>query len=329
MKKYKLAAMCVTLISLIIMTSFQIFATELPEPTDDFYVLDESNILETDTKNYIIEQNNLLYDATGAQIVVITEDFVEDGKLELYAYNIFNKWEIGSKDKNNGILLLISIGDDDYWCMQGKGLEKKLTSGTIGNILEEYLEPDFAKQNYNDGVKKVFDALLSEVGKIYGYTPQKSFSNTLITNEYIDSSREQQNVAKRFEINTFMITLIIFILVIYFIICSAKRHGRPSFFVRRRYRRPPPHDSGFHFGGFYGGFGRPNDFGRPPRGGFGNRGGFGSSNRPPHSGSSNFSRGGSSFGSSSRGSSSRPSSHSSPSRGGGGSSRGGGAGRRH
>ena len=80
--------------------------------------------------------------------------------------------------------------------MQGEGLEKTLTSGQIGNILEEYLEPDFAKQNYDAGVKKVFDALLSEVGDIYGYSPQttgSAQSGTLISPGYIESSHDYWN----------------------------------------------------------------------------------------------------------------------------------------
>ena len=99
MKKFNLAAVVAVLLAAILSLALPLSAADLPEPNDDFYVLDQSGILSTDTKDYIIAQNKLLYDATGAQIVVLTEDFVPDGKLELYAYNIFNKWESARRTK--------------------------------------------------------------------------------------------------------------------------------------------------------------------------------------------------------------------------------------
>ena len=40
--------------------------------------------------------------------------------------------------------LLLAIGEDNYYVLQGTGLENTLTSGTIQNILDTYMEPDFA-----------------------------------------------------------------------------------------------------------------------------------------------------------------------------------------
>lgn len=313
-------------------------AVDYPEPSDDFYVLDNSKILTDETKDYIIAKNKLLRDATGAQIVILTEDFVPDGKLENYAYNVFNKWGIGSKDKNNGILLLISIGDDDYWCTEGKGLEKSLSSGEIGNILEKYLEPDFAKQNYDAGIKKVFDALLTAVGEIYGYSPEISSGNpsgTLISPDYIDSAHANgsngyyETSGGYYEydngyhggaarIPSFFGMIVIVIAVFIIIRAFAGNSGCLgclfgwSLFGHND-RRPPRGPGGF--GGprppHSGGFGRPG-------GGFGgSRGGFGGSGGSRGGRSGGFGGGGRSGG------------FGGGSRGGGGSTRGGGAGRRH
>ena len=37
--------------------------------------------------------------------------------MEQYAYDMANAWGIGSAEKNNGVLLLLSVGDDDYQCI--------------------------------------------------------------------------------------------------------------------------------------------------------------------------------------------------------------------
>ena len=124
MKNKKIFAIFLTLI-LIALSAVAAGAVELPESSDQFYVLDQSDVINSDTEKYIVSMNEYLEKQTGAQIVVVTQDFVPDGNLELYAYNLFNEWGIGSKEKNNGVLLLLSIGDDDYWCMTGKNVQRR------------------------------------------------------------------------------------------------------------------------------------------------------------------------------------------------------------
>ncbi len=76
--------------------SLTVGAVDLPEPSKSFYVLDQSDVIDSGTEDYIVSKNAELYKETGAQIVVVTQDFVPDGDLELYAYNLFNKWGVGS-----------------------------------------------------------------------------------------------------------------------------------------------------------------------------------------------------------------------------------------
>lgn len=135
-------------------------ALAVVEAPDAIYVGDYANVLSEDTERYIIEQNQILAQATGAQIVVVTVDFLDGMDIENYAYTIFNDWGIGDAEKNNGLLLLLAIGEENYWAMQGKGLEGVLSSGMLGDYLYEYLEPDFAVGDYDAGVYKVFNAFL-------------------------------------------------------------------------------------------------------------------------------------------------------------------------
>ena len=71
-------------------------------------------MLSGDTKSDIVSKNDGLYNATGAQIVVTVVQDTGDVSMEQYAYDMANAWGIGSAEKNNGVLLLLSVGDDDY-----------------------------------------------------------------------------------------------------------------------------------------------------------------------------------------------------------------------
>jgi uncharacterized protein len=152
---------------LILFLSAPMAAFAVVEAPAEIYVGDYANVLSEETERYIIEQNQALAGATGAQIVIVTVDFLDGMDIEDYAYTIFNDWGIGDAEKNNGLLLLLAIGEENYWAMQGKGLEGVLSSGLLGDYLWEYLEPDFAAGDYDAGVYKVFQAFLGWFQEYY------------------------------------------------------------------------------------------------------------------------------------------------------------------
>lgn len=138
------------------------------EPTEYPYADDFANVLSVDTKEYIQNSNLSLCDLTGAEIVVVTIDSLDGAEISDYCKNLFNDWGIGSSEKNNGLLILLSIEDENYWAMQGSGLEADLSNDTIGTILNDYLEPSFAAGKYDEGVRSVFDAFLQYFEDLYG-----------------------------------------------------------------------------------------------------------------------------------------------------------------
>jgi len=133
-----------------LLVSATAFAASVPDPTSDFYVNDYVGVLSGDTKSDIVSKNDGLYNATGAQIVVTVVQDTGGVSMEQYAYDMANAWGIGSAEKNNGVLLLLSVGDDDYQCIQGSGLETLLLpadpayiylSSTVAREMIHYHQP--------------------------------------------------------------------------------------------------------------------------------------------------------------------------------------------
>lgn len=201
------------------------------DPPANGYVADYADVLEKETEDYIIELNQVLQQATGAQIVVVTVDFTDGMRLEEYAYTIFNEWGIGDKEKNNGLLLLLSIGDDDYWAMQGKGLENALTSAMLGEYLYQDLEPDFAQGQYNVGVRKVFDSFYAWFVNYYGVMGQNT--TDIHTATPVTGMEEEQSIPI---IGWFFIFVLIISIFIGFRQSYAQRRAR----AHRRSMMTPP-----------------------------------------------------------------------------------------
>ena len=167
MKRFRSYILPILWILSITFMTIPIKAIDIPKPNDTIYVQDFANVLSTETETYIIEQNDKLAQASGAQIVIATVTDTGGYEIEDYAYEMFNEYQIGSASQNNGVLLLLAINDDNYWVMVGNGLENIFTGGKLKNMLLDHLEDDFAMQDYDSGVYKFFTAMYQELIDIY------------------------------------------------------------------------------------------------------------------------------------------------------------------
>lgn len=327
------------LLALLLTAASALAAPQVVQPTEDFYVNDSANVLSDEVEGLIVLNNDALYAACGAQIVFVTVPTTGTTSIEDYAYTLFNSWGIGSGDKNNGILLLMAIDDDDYWITQGKGLQDYITSGDLDDMLYNDLEPDFAAKDYSAGAEKLFTALFEAVVRVYDLnltldtTLYDDYRAVRSENAYTPSAAPRNNDDSEDAAIVLWVVAIVLVIALITIVNSFRRrrrvyrggvgmppppprHRGPTvIFAPRPPRRPRP-PMGHEpppppFGGF--GSGRPSGGSRPSS--------FGSSRPSGVSRPSSFGGGRSSSGS-------RPSGGFGGGRsGGGGMSRGGGAGR--
>lgn len=282
-------------------------------------VNDYAGILSDSTIQYVTEVSAALQSTCGAEIGVYTTEYIGNSTMEGYAYSVLNEWGLGSADKDNGVLLLLAPGEDDYYITRGTGLESALSISTLSTILDDKLEPNWVNGDYDTGVHDTVAAIADKLCSIYGVS--------LDTSTVSDTTSGRNGGSN---IMSYIMILIAVILIIWVISTLTRPHpprggsprggvGRDMFWysmgrASRRPRRPPPPPpprSGPGYGGPRGGGPRPSGGGYRTGGGMGGFGGAGRSggSRP-----------------------SRPSGGFRPSGGyhtGGGSSRGGGVGRHH
>ena len=311
MKKRHSIIATVSAAMLISILCISVTAADIPEPSDKFYVYDEAGVISDETEDHIVSQNDKLYSSTGAQIVIAAVKTTGEEAIRTYAGEMYTKWGIGDADKNNGVLVLLAIDDSDYWVTQGKGIEDKLTSGDIKILLDKYLEPSFALQDYDGGAKALFDKLISTFENIYG----QNLDEVTVPPEGVNPNKLNASAGSNLASSVLTGFIIVVVVAVFIVIIAAVlrpryRRGprRPTVIipprnVRPPYRRPSPGP-------------RPRPGQRSPRSGMGpsGMGGFGPGSRPaprPSSRPSGMSRPGGT-----------------PRSGGGGSTRGGGAGRR-
>jgi uncharacterized protein len=116
------------------------------------YVTDEAHILDAATINQIEQLSVELEEKTSAELGVVTISSLEGRDIEGYASDLFQKWGLGKKGKDNGVLLLIAPNDRRGRLEVGYGLEGLIPDGLAGRILDEAVIPFFRQGNMAGGV---------------------------------------------------------------------------------------------------------------------------------------------------------------------------------
>lgn len=303
-------------------------------------VMDNANILSSDTEIYITNITRALQQECGAEIGVYTVEYIGNSTMEGYAYEVFNAWGLGDADKDNGVLFLMSPGEDNYWITRGSGVEKQLSVSTLNDIFDTVTEDNWVSGNFDACAQKTVASVAEKLCRQYGITMDVDAVGRGAAAGNGPQAASKDGSAAGMLLIVFAILLVI-LLIIW--LSNRKRRGPPPppsaggsgggfannlFWYSmgrssvRRPRRPPPPPPPPPRGGPGP---RPGSFGGPgPMGGGFHTGG--GSSRGGGVGRSGGSFGGGSFGGS------RPSggfrSSGGSFRTGGGSTRGGGAGRR-
>ena len=128
------------------------------------HVVDLAGIIddnvEANLNGYLLE----LEQKTTAQMVVLTIKSLEGESLEDFSIKTaHDKWKLGQKGKDNGVLLLVALQERKYRFEIGYGLEGALPDSLTGSIGREYLVPNFKKGDYSAGI---LTASLAVIGKI-------------------------------------------------------------------------------------------------------------------------------------------------------------------
>lgn len=94
--------------------------------------------------------------STQNQVAIVTLDTIgiPNTEFDQFTLGLANKWGIGQKDKNNGILIALCIKMHRLRIHTGKGIEKILTNEATQLIIDSAMLPEIRKGHYFTGLKK-------------------------------------------------------------------------------------------------------------------------------------------------------------------------------
>ncbi len=102
-----------------------------------------------------------MWRASSAEPVVVIVSDLEGEDIDDFATRLFTDWGIGKKDKDNGVLMLISINDRKVVIRTGYGAEGVLPDVIASNIIRHNIAPHFREGDYDGGVVEALGVMNS------------------------------------------------------------------------------------------------------------------------------------------------------------------------
>ncbi len=171
---------------------------KIPEiPKKQTSVYDYSKLLSS-SEARSLEQKLVRYsDSTSTQIVVIIINSSNGEDLNYLASKWGEKWGIGQKGKDNGIVLMMAKGDRKVAIQAGRGTEARLTDLMATKIVELRIIPEFKRGDYYSGLDKGTDGIFE-----------------VLTGEFKETRKRKSNKKEKglFGVIPFVIIIILFII---------------------------------------------------------------------------------------------------------------------
>ncbi|WP_027376723.1 TPM domain-containing protein [Kaistella palustris] len=239
-------------------------AQKIPaKPAVLYPVYDEVGLLTKSEKDQLNQKLIKFSDSTSTEIEVIIIPTTGGEDVNYLATMYGEKWGIGQKGVDNGIVFLIATEDRKFAIQQGRAVEQYLTASVAGQILDYIVTPNFKQGLWYEGINRGTTALMEAV--------QGKFKPLI------------KNTSNSEGISPFRLLIISFFVLMILSFLFKNRGGGGNNdddddeMLSGRGRRTYP--GGFFpfpgsFGG--GGFGRGGGFGGGGGGGFGGFGGGGS-----------------------------------------------------
>jgi uncharacterized protein len=152
------------------------------KPTD--CVNDFASVLSPATTNQLKEMCRQILDKAQTSVVVVTVKSTDGEDIFNYAVDLYQKWGIGQKGKDRGVLILLAVEDRKYYINVGYGLEGILPDGKVGGFGREAV-PYLQRGDYDGAVSlltsRVIDVIARDAGvtittsqprRIQAYTPR-------------------------------------------------------------------------------------------------------------------------------------------------------------
>lgn len=127
-------------------------------------IVDNAHILSQEAIYSLNQQLDDYERGTTNQVIVVTIQSLDGNSIEEYGYQLGRYWQIGQKEKNNGVLLIVAPNERKVRIEVGYGLEGVLTDAITSQIIQTIILPGFRGGNMEKGIISGTGAIIAILG---------------------------------------------------------------------------------------------------------------------------------------------------------------------
>ena len=141
--------------------SFAGRASALEVPALEGRVNDRAGVLSGEARQRLERELEQYQQKSGHQFALLTLKSLEGDPLEDFSMRVVERWKLGDKARDNGLLLLVVTRDRKVRVEVGYGLEGTITDALSSRVIRNVIAPAFRKGDYEGGIERAFEALMA------------------------------------------------------------------------------------------------------------------------------------------------------------------------
>ena len=138
--------------------SWQVSA-EVAVPALSGRVIDQTKTLTPEQMRTLDQKLREIEARKGSQVVVLMVSTTKPEEIEQFAIRVADKWKIGRKKVDDGVIVLIAKNDRAVRIEVGYGLEGALTDALNKRIIDGAIIPRFKQQDFYGGISAGVDQI--------------------------------------------------------------------------------------------------------------------------------------------------------------------------
>ncbi len=138
------------------------FGAEFTVPQLTSPVVDQAGIISPSARQQIESLLRRVQSDGGSQIAVLTLPSLNGLTIEEVSIKVVETWQLGSKEKDDGVLLLIAPSDRRMRIEVGQGKEGDLPDAIARRIISEVIGPQFRAGRYDEGISRGVIAIIQK-----------------------------------------------------------------------------------------------------------------------------------------------------------------------
>src|SRR5581483_4124748 len=147
---------------LVLAAAGRTYALDVPPPPTHFFT-DQAGIVDAAAAEALNGKLASFEQTSGAQFIIYIFPTLDDEALEDFTIRCAERWKVGNKKYDNGLILFVFMKERKLRIEVGYGLEPTITDAFSSRVIREYIAPHFKQGDYAGGLNAGADALIAEI----------------------------------------------------------------------------------------------------------------------------------------------------------------------